>query len=573
MEVLRATAASAGVVLGKAYIYKKPEITVKDYLISPDTIETEIEKFNEAVETSRKQITGIADQTLKNMGMDKAKIFYAHLEILDDPVMEESVLDKIKLEYKNALFSLFETKKDMCAMLSALPDEYFRERVVDVEDVFNRIMCNIQGVSPETLADLPEQSIVVANDLTPSATAAIDSAKVLAFVTETGGRTSHSAIMARSMEIPAVVGLTGACNKIANGDFIIVDGSDGVVVCNPNEETIDVYQKIKNKFLADKLALLRILHEEAVTADGRKIELCANIGNPKDTKGVIDNNGEGIGLFRTEFLYMDSVRFPSEEEQFVAYKKVAHVMAGRPVIIRTLDIGGDKDLPYFNFPKETNPFLGYRAIRICLDRPDIFKVQLRAILRASAFGKLRIMLPMVISLEELRAAKEILKECEFELKSENIAFDENIETGIMVETPAAVIMAEAFAKEVDFFSIGTNDLTQYTLAVDRGSESIGRLFNSYNPAVLKSIKMVIEAAHKEGKFVGMCGEFAGDEKAVPLLLGLGLDEFSVSASSLLKVKKTIRNWNYSDAQALAEAVLRLVTPAEVENFLNSRMMR
>ena len=567
MESYKGTPASSGIALGKAYIYEKPKINISTDNISPNEAEAEADKFRCAVEKSREQIAAIAQIAEDKMGTDSAKIFLAHLEMLDDPALEESVLEKICSEYKNAVLAVHEAKEELCSMLSCAEDEYFRERVLDVEDVCGRIMCNILGKAPADLQHLSQEAVVVAEDLTPSATAAMDRSKVLAFVTETGGKTSHSAIMARTLEIPAVVGLSRCRGNIAPGDFVIVDGNEGTVIVNPDGETTRAYEEIKKRHLAQKEELRKILKEDAVTPDGRRVELFANIGNPRDVEAVMANNGEGIGLFRTEFLYMDGKRFPPEDEQFAAYKEAAKGMEGRPVIIRTLDIGGDKHLPYFEFPKEENPFLGYRAIRLCLDRPDIFKTQLRAILRASVFGKLRIMLPMIISLEELRESKKLLQECKAELISQGCAIDEGIETGIMIETPAAVIMAEALAREADFFSIGTNDLTQYILAVDRGNETIGGLFSSYHPAVLRSIKTVIDAAHREGKPVGMCGEFAGDERAVPLLLGLGLDEFSVSASSLLRVKKIIRSWSYSQAKALAEAALRLSTVSEVDELL------
>ncbi|MCL2563864.1 MAG: phosphoenolpyruvate--protein phosphotransferase [Oscillospiraceae bacterium] len=570
MEILKGIGASSGIALGPVYIYEKPEIYIGTEVIAPGETERETEKYLGAVEKSKQQISIIAKATEQNMGVESAKIFHAHLDIAEDPAIEESVLDKIRTEHKNAMQALWETKEEFCALLQDAEDEYFRDRAFDVADVCERILCNLAGVVPATLQHLPDAVIVVAEDLTPSVTATMDREKVLAFVTEIGGKTAHSAIMARTLEIPAIVGLGGAREKLASGGMIIADGNTGQIRLNPDPDTIAAYEKQKEVLLQEKAVLRELLDKDPVTQDGKRVELCANIGSPKDVEAVLANNGEGIGLFRTEFLYMDSSRFPTEEEQFDAYKRVVQDMAGRPVIIRTLDIGGDKTLPYFTFPSELNPFLGYRAIRMCLDMPEIFKTQLRALLRASAYGKLLIMLPMIISLEEFRAAKVILEECKGELSAQDITFDEEIAIGIMVETPAAVLMADEFAKEVDFFSIGTNDLTQYTLAVDRGNETISSLFSSYHPAVLRAIKMVIDAAHREGKFVGMCGEFAGDEQAVPLLLGMGLDEFSVSASSLLRVKKIIRNWDYTRAVDLAEAALRLKTAAEVETFLGQQ---
>jgi len=563
MDAVTGIGASFGIAIGPAYVYEKPDIHIRTGDIAPDETEDEVARYLGAVRKSKEQIGAIAASAEQDMGPENARIFRAHLEIAEDPALEESVLDKIRGERNNAMAALVKAKEEFCDMLKNADDEYFRERVFDVEDVCERIMYNLAGAAPATLQHLPSEVIVVAEDLTPSATATMDRKKVMAFVTERGGKTSHSAIMARALEIPAIVGLGASRARISTGDMLIVDGKSGKVVLNPDAATIAHYEKLQSRLLREKSELREILSEPSVTTDGKAVELFANIGSPKDIDAVVANNGEGVGLFRTEFLYMDNSRFPSEEEQFQAYKKVARDMAGKPVIVRTLDIGGDKSLPYFAFPKELNPFLGYRAIRMCLDMPDIFKTQLRAILRASAHGKLLIMLPMIISLEELRAAKKMLDECKDELRAEGTPFDSKIAVGIMVETPAAVLMADVFAKEVDFFSIGTNDLTQYTLAVDRGNETISHLFNPYHPAVLRSIKIVIDAAHKEGKFVGMCGEFAGDEQATPLLLGLGLDEFSVSVSSLLRIKKIVRGRSYSGTRELAEAALRATTVEEV----------
>ncbi|MCL2204210.1 MAG: phosphoenolpyruvate--protein phosphotransferase [Defluviitaleaceae bacterium] len=569
MRSLQGIGVSKGLAFGPVYVYEKTDIPIHTAPIAPGEAQQEADKFRNAVELTVKQISSIAKAAEGTLGEENAKVFEAHLDIAEDPALEEMVMDNIHTAHMNAMRALGEAKESFAALFRELGDDYFRERVFDLDDVCERILCNLAGVVPASLQFLPEKVIVVAEDLTPSITATMDREKVLAFVTETGGKTSHTAIMARTLEIPAVVGLKEARAQLPNGEKIIVDGQAGTVLTHPDAAAMAEYERKKLRHSQEKEALRAILNEPSITLDGRKIELYANIGSPGDIEAVTANNGEGVGLFRTEFLYMDSTRFPVEEEQFTAYRQVAQGMAGKPVIIRTLDIGGDKTLPYFTFPKEENPFLGYRAIRMCLDMPEIFKTQLRAILRASALGRVKILLPMVISLEEVRAAKSLLAECKGELRAQGIAFDEGIKVGVMVETPAAVLMADAFAKEVDFFSLGTNDLTQYVLAVDRGNESINALFNPYHPAVLHSIKKVIDAAHREGKFVGMCGEFAGDEQAVPLLLGLGLDELSVSASSLLAVKKVIRNQHYSHAQRLAQEVLALTTVAEVEARLGA----
>ena len=426
-------------------------------------------------------------------------------------------------------------------IFEAMDDDYMRERAADIKDVAGRILANLKGYSIDILTNLPENTIVVASDLTPSDTAGLDKDKVIAFLTNIGGKTSHTAIMARTLEIPSVVGLNDITTLVKNGDTVIVDGNEGFVFINPNEAKIKEYLDKKLDFENEKIELLKLKNIKTVTRSGKRVEVAGNIGNPKDVIKVIQNGGEGIGLFRTEFLYMDRDTMPTEEEQFTAYKYVAEMMKDKPVVIRTLDIGGDKKLSYLPMPEEMNPFLGYRAIRICLDRTDIFKDQLRALLRASAFGNIKIMFPMISSLDEFVKSKAHVKECMEELKAKGITFNENLEIGIMIEIPAAAIMADELAKHVDFFSIGTNDLIQYTLAADRMNEKVAYLYNPMHPAVLRLIKITIDAAHKEGKWCGMCGEMAGDETAIETLLEYGLDEFSMSASSILEAKKIILN--------------------------------
>jgi phosphoenolpyruvate-protein phosphotransferase (PTS system enzyme I) len=458
---------------------------------------------------------------------------------LEDEEFTGTAISKIHTENISAEQAISEVVNMYLEIMSAIEDEYMRERSSDIKDVGNRILSNLMGKCDNILENLPDNSVVVAHDLTPSDTAQLDKKKVAAFITDIGGRTSHSAIMARTLEIPAVVGLENITSSVKNGDMIIVDGVEGLVIINPNEDTIDLYREKKNSLEQEKEKLKKLVNMKTITKSGKEIILAGNIGSPSDVDKVIENGGEGVGLFRTEFLYMDRPELPSEEEQFKAYKSVAEKLKGKPVVIRTLDIGGDKKLEYLQLPPETNPFLGYRAIRLCLDKTDIFKTQLRAILRASAFGKIQIMFPMISSLGEFFKAKELLYSCMEELKNEEQAFNEGIETGIMIEIPSAAIMADEFAKHVDFFSIGTNDLIQYTLAADRMNETVSYLYDPMHPAVLRLIKMTIDAAHKEGKWCGMCGEMAGDEAAIPILLEYGLDEFSMSASSILRARELI----------------------------------
>lgn len=459
--------------------------------------------------------------------------------------------------------------EDQAQALEALDDEYLKERAADVRDIGKRLLKNILNIPIVDLSAITEEVILVAPDLTPSETAQLNLDKVLGFITDLGGRTSHTSIMARSLEIPAIVGTTDATSKVKSGDFIVLDGVNNTIYLNPSESEIDKLKAFRNEYLQEKEELAKLKDLPAITLDGHQVEVCANIGTVRDVAGAERNGAEGVGLYRTEFLFMDRDALPTEEEQFQAYKAVAEAMGSQAVIVRTMDIGGDKDLPYMNLPKEENPFLGWRAIRICLDRKEILHSQLRAILRASKFGKLRIMFPMVISVEEVRELKAELEMLKGQLREEGKAFDETIEVGIMVETPAAAIIAHHLAKEVDFFSIGTNDLTQYTLAVDRGNELISHLYNPMSPAVLNLIKQVIDASHAEGKWTGMCGELAGDERATLLLLGMGLDEFSMSAISIPRIKKLIRNANYADTQALAEQALAQPTAEELMKLVDT----
>lgn len=495
--------------------------------------------------------------------------------LLEDEELENEITDIIKSK-KTADYAVHQVIEEQATALEGLDDEYLKERAADVRDIGNRLLKNILGMPIIDLSAIAEEVILVSKDLTPSETAQLNLKKVLGFITDIGGRTSHTSIMARSLEIPAVVGTGNATENIKSDDYLILDAVNNTIYLNPSEEDIERMKEVRDDYLAEKAELAKLKDLPAVTLDGHQVEVCANIGTVRDMPGAERNGAEGVGLYRTEFLFMDRDSLPTEEEQFRAYKEVAQAMPDEAIIVRTMDIGGDKDLPYMNLPKEENPFLGWRAIRICLDRREILDTQLRAILRASVFGKLRIMFPMVISVEEVRELNKIVDEMKQQLRDEQKPFDETIEVGIMVETPAAAVNARHIAKEVDFFSIGTNDLTQYTLAVDRGNELISHLYNPMSPAVLNLIKQVIDASHAEGKWTGMCGELAGDERATLLLLGMGLDEFSMSSIAIPRIKKLIRNTHYEDAKALAEQALAQPTATElmalVETFTKEKTL-
>lgn len=530
-------AASKGYAIGKVFIQEHEEIVISDAKVTD--VEAEKALLQAALEQSKVQLNAIKEKTLKEIGEHEAQVFEAHLTLLDDPEFSGGMLNEIEMNNSNAMKAVQDVTNTFVMIFESMDNEYMRERAADIKDVSKRVILNLSGKGGDAFSVTEANTIIVAHDLTPSDTAQLDRSKVTGFLTNIGGRTSHSAIMARTLEIPAVVGLIDITTSVKNGDFIIVDGIEGVCIINPEQSVIDEYTEKRNKFLAEQEELKKLISVEAVTKSGRRIEVCGNIGSPADAEAVLENGGDGVGLFRTEFLYMDRDQAPTEEEQFESYKKVLEVMNGKLVVIRTLDIGGDKILPYLTMPEEMNPFLGYRAIRLCLDRKDIFRVQIRALLRASVYGNLAVMFPMISGLEEFLAAKEFVDECKAELKAEGIAYSDDIQWGIMVEIPAAAVYADELAKYVDFFSIGTNDLIQYTLAADRMSEKVSYLYNPMHPAVLRLIKMTIDGAHKHGKWVGMCGEMAGDETAIPTLVEYGLDEFSMSATSILTAKKII----------------------------------
>jgi len=563
--MIKGTNASPGIALGKALILEHKELKIESKNIS--NILQEEQKFKDAIERSRKELTEIKNIALKELGEEKAKIFEAHLMVLEDPELVDRTLEKIKNEKVNYEYALYEIRNSFIDIFQSIDDEYMRERAGDIKDVTDRIIRNILGEESIDLSNLQNEVVLVCHDLTPSDTATMAKDKVLAFLSNIGGRTSHSAIMARSLEIPAVVGLKDITSKIKNGDFVILDGESGEVIINPEEETKNKYIKLKEEAEKKRNELKLLVGTESKTIDGHIVELSGNIGTPNDINGLLRNDAEGVGLYRTEFLYMNRGTLPSEEEQFEAYKKVLEAMAPKPIVIRTLDIGGDKELPYLQMDKEMNPFLGYRAIRLCLDRVDIFKTQLRAMLRASMYGNLKIMFPMISSLEELLAAKEILEEVKKELNSEGVTYSKKIQVGMMIEVPSAAMISDILAKHVDFFSIGTNDLIQYTCAVDRMNEKIHHLYNQFNPAVLRMIKLVIDNAHKEGKWVGMCGESAGDKRMIPILLGMGLDEFSMSPISILPARKLINSLRLEDMRRLADKVLKLESVKEIEDLL------
>ncbi|MEZ6930250.1 phosphoenolpyruvate-protein phosphotransferase PtsI [Aeromonas sp. S16(2024)] len=566
--------ASPGIAFGKALLLKEDEIVINQGKISADRIDVEINRFLEARTKSAAQLEAIKEMAGRTFGEEKEAIFEGHIMLLEDEELEGDIRSFIKDNKASADKAIYEVIEQYAKMMAELDDPYLRERATDFRDIGTRLVKNVLGIAVVNLSTIDEEVILVAKDLTPSETAQINLKYVLGFVTDIGGRTSHTSIMARSLELPAIVGTNDITARVNNGDMLVLDGINNQIIINPTAEQLAEAKKFQAQFQAEKDELAKLKDLPAITLDGHQVEVCANIGTVKDTEGAIRNGAEGVGLYRTEFLFMDRDALPTEEEQFKAYKEVAEAMPDQPIIVRTMDIGGDKELPYMNFPKEMNPFLGWRAVRIFFDREDIMHAQLKAILRASAFGKLRIMFPMIISVEEFRSLKATVEQLKAELRADGKAFDESIEVGIMIETPAAAVMAHHLAKEVDFFSIGTNDLTQYTLAVDRGNEMISAMYNPLSPSVLTLIKMVIDASHDNGKWTGMCGELAGDERATLLLLGMGLDEFSMSAISVPRIKKLIRNTNFEDVKAMADQALSYATAAEIEacvdNFIKQK---
>jgi len=567
----KGVAASPGIAIGKAHVIRPQQIKICTEAIAKDDLESQIKRLDAAIASSKLQLEQIKAKAEKELGTDKAEIFGAHLMVLEDPVFLDEVKTKIKAESITADNAVAQVVNNYVKIFSNMEDEYMKERAADIKDVGERIIKNLLGISTDNFT-FSENVIVIAKDLTPSDTAQMDKDKVLAFATDMGGRTSHTAIMARSLEIPAVVGLVDLTDKVQEGDNVIVDGNKGIVYINPSESILKEYEILKQDYIEYRKKLKELKDLPAETSDKlRRVELSANIGTPRDVKGALENGAEGVGLYRTEFLYMDRDALPTEEEQFKAYREVIEKMAPRPIIIRTLDIGGDKKLSYLDMPQELNPFLGWRAIRMCLDRPQILKTQLRAILRASVYGNAKIMYPMVSGLKEIKRANAILSESKEELKKEAIPFDDNIEVGIMVEIPSAAVTADILAKEVDFFSIGTNDLIQYTLAVDRMNEHISHLYEPLHPAVLRLIKNVIDASHKAGKWTGMCGEMAGDTWATAILLGMGLDEFSMSASSIPQVKNIIRSLTLEEAKQIAQKALSMDNPDDIRNMVKQEM--
>ncbi|EHD1355764.1 phosphoenolpyruvate--protein phosphotransferase [Listeria monocytogenes] len=558
---LKGIAASDGIAIAKAYLLVEPDLSYEKTEVTD--VESEVKRFESALEVSRTELSMIREKAAKDLGEDKAQIFDAHLLVLNDPELTGPIEESIKNSKTNAETALQETTDMFIGMFESIDNEYMRERAADIKDVRKRVLSHLLGVTIPNPALIDEEVVVVAADLTPSDTAQLNRNFVKGFVTDIGGRTSHSAIMARSLEIPAVVGTKEVTASVAKNDIVIIDGLEGNVIIHPTEEQIAHYEKIKSDFALQQAEWDKLKNEKTVSKDGVHVELAANIGTPNDLEGVISNGGEAVGLYRTEFLYMGRDNFPTEEEQFEAYKAVVSGMDGKSVVVRTLDIGGDKTLPYLELPEEMNPFLGFRAIRLCFANEELFRTQLRALLRASVYGNLKIMFPMIATVNEFRQARDILLDEKAKLKAAGTEVSDSIELGIMIEIPAAAVLADQFAKEVDFFSIGTNDLIQYTMAADRMNERVSYLYQPYNPSILRLVKMVIDASHKEGKWTGMCGEMAGDQTAVPLLLGLGLDEFSMSASSILKSRSLIKRLDQSEMVKLAEEALNKSTAEEV----------
>ena len=557
--MLKGIAASAGISIAKAYKLESPKVEIVKKEGDPAK---EVEKFNAALEKTKTDIEGVKERASERLSAEELAVFDAHLMMAGDPEFAAQIIAMIENDKVNAEFAADTVASQMVAMFESMDNDYFRERAADIKDVTYRLKCNLLGLTIPDLTSINEDSIIVAYDLTPSDTAQLNHF-VKGFATSIGGKTSHSAIMANSLEIPAVVGCGDIMSAVNHGDTMILDAVEGNVIINPTEEEIKEYEAKAKAFAEEKEALKVLVNAKSVTKDGHEVELAGNIGGFKDVEGVLKNGGEGVGLFRTEFLYMDNDHFPTEEEQFEAYKAVLEGMGGKRVVVRTLDIGGDKKLKYFTFPEEMNPFLGYRAIRLCLDRTDIFRTQLRALIRASVYGKLCIMFPMIATVKEFCDAKAIYEEEKAKLIAEGVKVADDIQVGMMVEIPAAAVNADNFAKEADFFSIGTNDLIQYSMAADRMSENVSYLYQPYNPSILRLVNMTIQGAHKEGKWAGMCGEMAGEPYAVPLLLGMGLDEFSMSATSILPARKMVNNLSKKEMEKLAEEALKLSTAEEV----------
>lgn len=547
----------------------EPDLTISKSTVSNK--EEEVTRFHEAVNSAKLELQKIRDRAEIDLGAENAAIFDAHLLVLSDPELIGTVEGKINDKAVNAEAALQETADTLVVMFEQLDNEYMRERAADIRDVTKRVIARLLGVEVPNIGLIDEEVIIISKDLAPSDTAQLNRAFAKGFTTDMGGRTSHSAIMARSLEIPAVVGTKNATSAIKQGDFIVVDGDNGEVIINPSKDVIESYVGKRNQQEVEKQELLLLKNKQTITLDGIHVEVAANIGTPKDVESVLENGGEGVGLYRTEFLYMERDSLPTEEEQFQAYKQVLEQMDDKPVVVRTLDIGGDKQLPYLNLPEEMNPFLGFRAIRLCLEEQTIFRTQLRALLRASNFGNLKIMFPMIATLEEFREAKQLLLEEKEKLQQEGTLVSDHIEVGIMVEIPSTAVLADQFAKEVDFFSVGTNDLIQYTMAADRMNESVAYLYQPYHPAILRLVKMVIDAAHANGKWAGMCGEMAGDSIAIPLLIGLGLDEFSMSAPSMLKARNQINQLTQMEMKQLADKALSMQTSEQVKQYVKETL--
>jgi phosphotransferase system enzyme I (PtsI) len=568
---MKGIAASPGIAIGKVFILDSETYTIIRREIPERDLPKEIARFEDALIKTRQEILGIQERVSDQLGIKHAEIFNAHLLVLEDRTLIEEVISRLKKDLVCVEYIFDDVLKRYMAAFQNVEDEYLKERVADIRDIDKRVLNHLLGKKREMLADIKEKVILVAYDLSPSDTASLHKKNVIAFATDIGGKTSHTAIMAKALEIPAVVGLKSVTKSVKSGDVLVVDGSNGVVIINPDQETLSRYEQEKTKFAEVDASLVQLRDLPCVTPDGRSIQLAANIEIPDEVASVKSHGANGIGLYRTEFFYLDRADFPTEEEQYQSYKSVAEQMSPDAVIIRTLDLGGDKFMSQMKIAKEMNPFMGWRAIRFCLARPDIFKIQLRAIMRASAHGKLKIMYPMISGIEEVREANRLLAEIKDELRREGVPFDENVEVGVMIEVPSAALTADILAKEISFFSIGTNDLIQYSLAVDRVNEKIAYLYEPAHPAVLRLIKSVIDTGHKSNMWVGMCGEMAGEPAFALILLGLGLDEFSTSPVNIPRIKQVIRSVDYKTAQKIAEEAMLLTTGAEIEEFANLKL--